>query len=135
VKRVLMCGDRNWKDASLIDSCLMSLVYDIAVNGGGPLVIIAGVAKGADSIAEDRARYHNIELDLYPAQWHLYGRAAGPRRNQQMLDEGQPGLVVAFHDDLENSKGTADMVRRAKKAGVPVIHVSHKNPGGDRLTN
>lgn len=44
------------------------------------------------------------------------GKAAGPIRNQRMLDEGKPDLVVAF----PGGRGTADMVRRAKAAGVPV---------------
>lgn len=43
-------------------------------------------------------------------------RAAGPIRDQEMLDKGKPDLVVAF---LGN-RGTADMVRRAREAGVPV---------------
>jgi len=38
-----------------------------------------------------------------------------------MLDEGQPDLVVYFHDDIENSKGTKDMITRAKKDKVKVI--------------
>lgn len=50
-------------------------------------------------------------------------RQAGPIRNEQMLQEGQPDKVLAFHENLAQSRGTADMVRRAAKAGVPVeIH-------------
>lgn len=32
-----------------------------------------------------------------------------------MLDEGKPDFVVAFHNDITNSKGTLDMITRAKK--------------------
>ena len=38
-----------------------------------------------------------------------------------MLDEGKPDTVVYFHDNIERSKGTKDMVSRAKKAGLPVL--------------
>jgi hypothetical protein len=38
-------------------------------------------------------------------------------RNQAMLDYGKPDLVVAF----PGGKGTADMVRRARVAGVKVL--------------
>jgi hypothetical protein len=56
---------------------------------------------------------------VYPADWAKHGRAASPIRNQQMLDEGRPNLVVAF----PGGRGTADMVRRARSAGVEVIEV------------
>ena len=42
--------------------------------------------------------------------------AAGPKRNQQMLDEAKPDMVVAF----PGGKGTAHMRQIAKAAGVPV---------------
>ena len=52
-------------------------------------------------------------------------RAAGPIRNQRMLVEGKPDLVIAFHDDLESSRGTKDMIKRSLKAGIRVWHYSH----------
>ena len=56
----------------------------------------------------------------FPADWDKYHKAAGHIRNQQMLTEGKPTLVLAFHHDLARSKGTKDMVRRALKAGLAV---------------
>jgi hypothetical protein len=50
------------------------------------------------------------------ADWRKYGAAAGPIRNQRML-EGPPDIVVAF----AGGKGTADMVQRARAAGIAVI--------------
>jgi hypothetical protein len=61
----------------------------------------------------------------YFANWKLFGLSAGPIRNQQMLDEGKPDFVIAFHDNLYASRGTQDMVTRAMKAGVPVRKVKH----------
>ena len=43
----------------------------------------------------------------------------GHIRNQQMIDEGKPDLVVAF----KGGTGTADMTRRAKKHNIKVIEV------------
>ncbi len=54
----------------------------------------------------------------FPAEWKKYGRKAGPIRNQQMLDK-DPDMVIAFHSDIAKSKGTTDMVRKARKKGVP----------------
>ena len=56
----------------------------------------------------------------YPADWNKYHKAAGPIRNQQMLTEGKPTLVLAFHDNITASKGTRDMVKRSLKGGLPV---------------
>ena len=64
-------------------------------------------------------------MRIFPADWIRHGRAAGPIRNEQMLREGCPDLVVAFHDDPGLGRGTADMVRRALAAGVPVRFVHH----------
>lgn len=107
--RVLVCGDRKWTDRDFLYDELDKLA-DIKY----PPVIIHGAATGADSMAGDWAHSRMVLCEVYPAQWNKYGKSAGPIRNQQMIDEGKPDLVLAFHNDIEHSKGTKDMVRRAK---------------------
>lgn len=115
--RVLVCGSRNWTNALAIEHRLVGLPEGT--------VIIHGATRGADSIAGSIARECcGLWEEPYSADWSRYGKAAGPIRNQQMLDQGRPDLVIAFHADLSKSKGTADMVRRAKKAGIPVEVIS-----------
>lgn len=121
--RVLICGDRNWTDFGLIHSSLSEACCERL---DAIQVIIDGAAKGADSLGHELALQLKIPSLRFPARWDTYGKGAGPKRNQQMLDEGHPTLVLAFHDDLEHSKGTKDMVRRAQKAGVPVRVITHK---------
>lgn len=77
-------------------------------------------------------RAHGVGWLRVAADWEKYGKRAGPIRNQAMLDylvlgreSGQTVGVVAFHDGLEASKGTKDMVTRATKAGVPVKLIAH----------
>jgi YspA, cpYpsA-related SLOG family len=90
-----------------------------------PFTIIAGGAWGADYIASEWAREQpGVTLELHPANWGEHGKAAGPIRNQQMLDEGKPNMVLAFSDH-PTTKGTADMIKRAKKAGVVVWQIGH----------
>lgn len=113
--RVLICGDRNWSNRSLIESTILKLK---------PSLIIEGGANGADFHAREVAKHLAIPFLEFPANWAKYGRAAGPLRNEQMLKEGQPDLVVAFHNDLDSSKGTRNMVNLAFKAGVPVAVIS-----------
>ena len=110
--RILICGDRNWTDKKAILEFLWKLSRDT--------LIIEGECRGADRIARDLAILLGFNILPFPADWKRYGKAAGPIRNQQMLDEGKPDLVIAFHNDLSKSRGTRDMVNRAKKAGIQV---------------
>lgn len=87
------------------------------------LTVVHGAARGADRMAGEWARSRREEgvIELpFPADWRRYGRAAGVLRNQRMLDEGKPDLVLAFHDDIDHSRGTKDMVRRARGAQIEV---------------
>lgn len=109
---VIVCGSRTWSDESAIRQALAALPRRTR--------IVAGGARGADAIAARIARELGFEVVEVHAEWGRYGRAAGPIRNQRMLDEYKPSLVLAFRV-FGHSPGTDDMVRRARAAGVPVI--------------
>ena len=81
-----------------------------------PEVVISGCQTGADTIALNWASERGVETAKYPYLVD-FGRSGGPKRNQQMLEEGKPDLVLAF----PGGRGTADMVRRAKEAGIRVV--------------
>ncbi len=112
--RVLVCGDRNWKDEAVI-------ALQLVQTQPRPTLIIHGAARGADTMAGEVAGWMGVPVLVFHADWDKHGKAAGLICNQQMLDEGKPDLVLAFHNDLDASKGTKDMVRRARKAGIPVF--------------
>jgi len=118
--KVLVCGDRNWTDEATVHWWL-----DLVTNNVAQIEVIEGCARGADKFAESWWRRHawsitgRFTIRHFPANWNKYGMAAGPLRNRDMLAYG-PDLVLAFHNDLNNSKGTKDMVMRARAAGVPV---------------
>lgn len=121
--KILVCGDRSWTDGKLIEKEILK---------HKPVTcIISGEATGADTCAKEIAHRKKFRYKGFPANWNKYGKAAGPIRNQQMLDEGKPDLVLAFHDNLEHSKGTKDMVARAEKAGVKVKKISHNGAKND----
>lgn len=110
---VLCCGDRNWDNWSAIWRELRRL--------GPNTVIVEGEARGADSMCRHVAERLGYPVHKHPALWEKHGKAAGPIRNQEMLDKHPDiDLVLAFHDDIKASKGTADMVRRARAQGIPV---------------
>lgn len=108
---VLVCGDRNWQDRQAILHRLSDLPDDTKVIHGG--------AKGADTLAGSVATELGFPVAVVEAQWEIYGRGAGPIRNKVMLGY-RPDLVIAFHENITASKGTANMINQAKKAGIPV---------------
>jgi hypothetical protein len=123
--RLLVCGSRTWSDYRRLRRTLEATV---AGRQAEQVTVIEGGARGADRMAGHLACMHGWGLEVYPARWQQEGRAAGIRRNARMLQEGRPELVVAFTvGPLEESRGTADMVRRARAAGVPV-HIVTSQP-------
>lgn len=112
--RVLVCGGRDYADREHV-----YLVLDLLHRRVGVAVLIQGEARGADTLAREWAEARGVPVLPFPADWTRHGRFAGPRRNQRMLDEGRPGLVLAF----PGGRGTMDMTRRARRAGVRVISV------------
>lgn len=110
--RLLVCGSRDWTNRQAIRRELTPLSKNT--------VVIHGFSRGADRIAGEIAYGLGLDLTIFPANWNRYGKPAGVIRNQRMLDEGKPDIVYAFHHNLDESTGTADMVERAKKAGIPV---------------
>ena len=113
--KILFCGARDWKNIEMIFSTMKTLKEKF-----GEFTVIEGEAAGADSIARECAIELCLPVEKYPADWNKFHKAAGPIRNKQMLDEGKPNGVVAFHPDIELSKGTKNMVWLARKANVPV---------------
>lgn len=121
--RLLVCGSRNWSD-------YQTIWHAVATLPSKPEIIITGGDKnglhysqrGADLIAVQVAKSMKIPWDIYYADWDAFGNRAGPLRNQRMLDEGKPTLVLAFPE--KESKGTIDMMNKAAKAGIPVkVHL------------
>lgn len=119
-RRILICGSRDWTDSMPI----MRVVQGIA--RGGAATIVHGDARGADAIAAGVADALGLETEAHFADWKGKGRAAGPIRNQEMLDSGVVE-VWAFKDGFDwslRSGGTENMVKIARDAGVPVYVVS-----------
>jgi hypothetical protein len=116
-QRVLVCGGRDYDDRRSLDMVLN------AAHSANPIVcLIHGAARGADTLAADWALAHDVLCNAYPADWDRDGKAAGPIRNRRMLENGKPHIVIAF----PGGRGTADMIKQATKAGVPVVRVGQR---------
>jgi hypothetical protein len=110
--KILVTGSREWYNRAII--------YRELIKYPKSSIVIQGVARGADSIARDIALRLGMQVLDFPAEWNKYNKSAGPIRNRQMLDQ-KPDLVLAFHENIEESKGTKDCVNEATKRGIPVI--------------
>jgi len=113
--RVLVCGGRKFSDYEQMDEILDRV---------NPSVLIQGGATGADSLAHDWAKRRLSEDNRITekADWNKYGKSAGFLRNQKMIDDHHPDLVIAF----DGGNGTAHMIRTAKKAKIRLLIVRPK---------
>ena len=114
--KVLVCGARDWKERGPIEREMRKLPPGT--------IIIHGKAPGADTIAGQVAMALGFPVRDYPADWDKHGKAAGPIRNSKMLQKehrlDEPiDQGLAFHKDIEHSKGTWDMVKKLRAKFIP----------------
>jgi hypothetical protein len=78
-------------------------------------MVVSGGAPGADTGGEVWADRRKIEVNRFPADWKKHGKAAGPLRNEAMLEwvrderarrgHRAPSLLILF----PGGKGTANI--------------------------
>jgi hypothetical protein len=119
--RVLVCGGRNFRDSASVFEALAAQHRESPIS-----LIIEGGALGADEIAALWADCAGVKRRKFKADWTRLGRSAGPIRNALMIAEGRPDLVIAF----PGGKGTADMIAKAKSAGIPVREIAAAKSAG-----
>jgi hypothetical protein len=110
--RVCICGGRNYFNAEKVNE-----VLDYAYQRK-PFVLISGGATGADTLGIQWARSREVPVEVYPAQWRLYGRRAGPLRNLKMIGTGID-VLLAF----PGGRGTQHMMLACMKHGIKVIAI------------
>lgn len=116
--RVLVCGGRNYNDDAAWNH-ITGVLEDLH-REHGITAIIEGGAIGADRMGRHWADMRDVKCVTVYADWNTHGKAAGPIRNQRMINDFKPDLIVAF----PGGKGTADMVNRAKVAGIKLMECS-----------
>lgn len=122
---ILITGSRDWADKEMIKSALLPYANKV--------LLIHGDCRGADKISGEVAQELGFHVSASPANWSLHGRAAGPIRNREMVNQakkfkqsGIPTIVLAFHDSLHLSKGTKNCVTLAEKAGLEISYRKHE---------
>lgn len=117
--RIIVTGSRDLgpESAELIKTTLET---KLAGTDPATITIVHGAARGADQLAVQAARELGMSVEPHRADWNLHGKAAGPIRNQQMINAGADHVIAFFNKPLAESKGTSDMVGRARHKGIPI---------------
>jgi hypothetical protein len=111
---ILVTGAREWTDVKTVKNVLRKYKDK-------DCVLIHGDCDGLDKIAGMVGKKLGFDVRSFPANWEKYGRAAGPIRNKEMINEllkYESRVMFAFHDCIEQSRGTKNCVTQAKKLGI-----------------
>jgi hypothetical protein len=118
---VVCTGGRRWVDRTTVKNALLNL------KAKNNLFVVHGdCPSGADALVSQVCNDIGISQIKFPATWNRLGKSAGPIRNSWMLKFFEPVIVIAFHENLDQSKGTADTVRKAHQLGIPVLVISER---------
>ena len=129
--RVIVCGSRNWDlSADVAESIVLRMIWRAAPNR--LTVVVGGCPTGIDRVFEVAARECGADVEVHEARWQEEGKAAGPKRNQRMVDLGAD-ICVGFSEDLRRSKGTSDCLSRALAAGIPVYLIDSEEASPRRI--
>lgn len=116
--RVIVCGSRDIESAS--DALRIWDALDAMEPR--PTIIVHGDCRGADSIAKSWAVMRGVAQEPHPADWRC-GARGGPVRNTKMAKAGADLCIAIYRPPLSMKSGTADMVRKAQRAGIRVVEV------------
>lgn len=123
--RILVTGGRDYTDRAAVTRALRHLGANY-IFGFRPddVVLIHGAATGADTLAAEEAVRLGWKVEPHPADWKQYGAAAGPIRNNHMVELGAH-YCLAF----PGGEGTKNCRRLALNAHIPVIDIPEGHHG------
>ena len=111
---IIIAGSRDFDDYRLLKKTVSDYIEENQVNNTQQIRIISGGAKGADRLGECYAFDNGYSVIRFQALWGVYGKSAGPRRNNEMAkfaSESGSGTLIAFWDG--ESRGTKNMIDTA----------------------
>ena len=114
IMKVIIAGSRYFNNYELLRQYVDHILQNVSQKES--IEIVSGGAKGADELGERYAKERGYKITCFPAEWNKYGRAAGPKRNEQMGDYAD--ALIAFWDG--ESRGTKHMIEYAKKKNLLV---------------
>jgi hypothetical protein len=106
--KVIVAGSRELTDIRLVDQAIMDSKVHITE-------LVSGGARGVDAMGEQWARLNDVPVKVFPANWNLHGKAAGPIRNRQMAEYAD--FLVCIWDGC--SRGTKNMFETMRSLKKP----------------
>jgi len=123
--RVCLFGSRDLKSVMVIATVIEGLKSAY----GDDLVVVTGGAPGADTLAHGCARIRNVRTEVIEADWNpRLGKAAGPIRNQAVVDSKLHEAWGFVNKPIEQSKGSNDMKQRLALAEIPFTICQVRQP-------
>jgi len=116
--RVIVTGGRDYKDRTRVCAELNASSVTHLMVGDCPTGADHFAREWWESGEAERMAHRRVTRQVFEAFWTAQGRAAGPIRNGRMVAAGAD-LVLAF----PGGRGTADCVRQARAAGIPVKEI------------
>lgn len=108
--KYIIAGSREITDKKTVFNLIDSLNLDDMD------IIISGQARGVDFCGEQYAKERKISLKVFPANWDVYGKSAGYRRNVEMAKVAD-ALILIWDG---KSKGSGHMKNIAKEKGLTI---------------
>jgi hypothetical protein len=124
--KVIVTGSRDWTGvyATQRIHTVLEVVLALCEVLGTKLTLVHGdCPTGADRTVDDWARRRDdigVSVTTFPADWRTLGKAAGPIRNQAMVDSGAD-MCIGFLKG--GSRGTSITLAMARAAGIPTYTV------------
>jgi len=101
--RVIIAGPRDFADFATLAQAVQESGFEVTE-------VVSGGAPGVDAMGEKWAADYGLPVKRFPADWLVWGKSAGPRRNAQMADYAEALIALRRGD----SPGTANMIALAK---------------------
>ena len=99
---------------------ITNIDLDRFINPNHIETLILGGANGVDTLAENWAKRHDVDYMIFYPEWAIYGKSAGIRRNEAMIDICD--VLISFWD--MKSPGTKHAIDYAvKKKRKVIVHL------------
>lgn len=108
--KIIVAGGRDFVPTNEHKNWLISKLRE-----NNCTLVISGCARGADTFGEIVANELKIPISKFTANWNLYGKSAGYKRNVQMAENAD--CVILF----PGGNGTQHMYNIACELGLKVI--------------
>lgn len=109
--RIIIAGSREFNNYGLLVNKVTHLIREKSKTHN--IIIISGMARGADKLGEYWAETTGYKVERYPADWNRYGKRAGYIRNKQMAEVAD--ALIAFNKSPNGTNGTNNMIQIMKE--------------------